>query len=276
MRKKQIRGKHIPAGGSIAEEVTTVTKNELTTEQLIDIWEDRREIQNLMGIYVYHYLLKMENAIFQGLWSEKEDVCFGVNDGWYLGREPVRGYYDGLESYNQLKTSLIKRVFPKETENMSEEELHGIGSVDYKPLGSDLIEVADDGETAKGLWSFCGSHDVLTGAGAVAYWEWAFFAVDFIKERGEWKIWHMQYLREIYTPCGQSWSKATEPQAVIQPEIGEILRPIDDFKMPEPTVKTTLRELYRPDRPFTRTPEIPKPYETFSKTFSYGWKEESR
>ena len=43
-----------------------------------------------------------------------------------------------------------------------------------------------------------------------------------------------------------------------------------DFRMPEPTVKAVLMENYYTDRPFTKSPKVPEPYETFADTFSYG------
>ena len=42
------------------------------------------------------------------------------------------------------------------------------------------------------------------------------------------------------------------------------------FRMPEPTVPVTLMENYYTDRPFTKSPRVPEPYETFAETFSYG------
>jgi hypothetical protein len=43
-----------------------------------------------------------------------------------------------------------------------------------------------------------------------------------------------------------------------------------DFKFPEPNVPAVLREAYYPGRPFTESPALPEPYETFAETFSYG------
>ena len=46
--------------------------------------------------------------------------------------------------------------------------------------------------------------------------------------------------------------------------------PLGQFEMPPYTVAETVRPLYRVDRPLTLTPRIPKPYDTFANTFSYG------
>ena len=43
-----------------------------------------------------------------------------------------------------------------------------------------------------------------------------------------------------------------------------------EFRLPEPNVKKTLMETFRPDRPRTVSPRAPEPYTTFDETFSYG------
>ncbi len=80
-----------------------------------------------------------------------------------------------------------------------------------EPLYSPLIEVAGDGQTAKGLWSCLGAHNEVGGAGPVANWTWGYFAADFVKEGDGWKIWHLQYLNDVDCICGQSWGKPQQP-----------------------------------------------------------------
>ena len=62
-----------------------------TTEQLMDRWEDQRDIKNLMGIYANYIILNKDADVVADLWSQRGDLCYGVNDGWYAGREAVAG-----------------------------------------------------------------------------------------------------------------------------------------------------------------------------------------
>jgi hypothetical protein len=89
--------------------------------------------------------------------------------------------------------------------------------------------------------------------------------VDFVLEGTEWRIWHMQYVNDVDCTCGQSWGKPP----VAYPDLPEFA-PLGQFQYPAYTVKTPLRALYTPDRPLTEAPQIPEPYETFAKTFTYG------
>ena len=68
-----------------------------TKEELLGRWEDVREIRNVMGRLSADYVLKRENSMFESYWSAREDVCLGVNEGWYLGPEAVQGYYEAQD-----------------------------------------------------------------------------------------------------------------------------------------------------------------------------------
>ena len=198
-------------------------------------------------------------------WSAREDICLGVNEGWFSGRSAVAEYYAGQEERIAAESAMIQAAFPKELGEKSAGEVHGVGMIDYKPVDTGVIEVAGDGQTAKGLWMIRGSYSKLTSGGPAAYWEWSWLAIDFVREAGEWKIWHQQYLREIDRPCGYPW-------------VGEehAFQPRDEFAGAEgireaaPNVAAPLRKTYSAHRPFTPSPEVPVPYDTFAHTFSYG------
>ena len=233
-------------------------------------WEDQRDIKNLMGIYVNHIIMNMEAEIFDALWSSRDDVCYGDNDGWYVGPDAVRGYYQAVRARNALVAELLQRKFPQEIGQRTAEENFGIGTFRDFPVACPVIEVAGDGQTAKGLWSCLGAHNEVGGAGPVANWTWGYFAADFRREDQGWKIWHLLYVNDVDCICGQSWGKPQQPYPDL-PEFADVKA----FRYPDYTVARQVREYYRPDRPLTLTPEIPVPYETFADTFSYGIGEEA-
>ena len=237
-----------------------------TAEQLTQRWEDQRAIKNLMGKYANCVILNWEGEIYDRFWSkEQTDVCLGFNDGWYQGAEAVSGYYQAMRDRNALVASLMQKRFPEKLGGMTEEEIYGIGPFKVRPMACPVIEVAADGRTAKGLWFCQGAYNNVETCGPVAHWTWGYFAVDFIREDGAWKIWHMQYVNDVDCICGQSWGKP----AHLLPDLPEFAA-LAGFQMPEYTVKATLREYYSPTRPVTETPRIPEAYETFADTFSYG------
>jgi len=236
-----------------------------TSEELLGRWEDQREIKNLMGRLSQDYTLKKEGELFGKYWSKRPDVCLGINSGWFTGAERVAAYYANQAERIALESRLIAAAFPKNLGDKTEEELYGVGMMTYRPVDTPVIELSEDGETAKGLWCIRGSYSVLTPGGPQGFWEWGWFAVDFLREGETWKIWHMQYLKEIDRPCGSPW---VGPRKVYDEIAG--FAEMKNFQELEPNVPRALREPYSAHRAFAPSPRMPEPYTTFAETFSYG------
>ena len=237
----------------------------LTTEQLVQRWEDQRNIKNLMGKYCNIVILNREGEIPERFWSAREDISLGFNEGFYVGQTAVNGYYAAVRRRNLLVAQLLQKRFPEQLGGKSDEEIYGIGPFKVKPLSSPVIEVAADGKTAKGLWHCQGAYNDVETCGPVANWTWGYFAADFVRAEDGWKIWHLSYTNDVDCICGQSWGKEKQPLPEL-PEFAEL----GEFKYPEYTVSKTIRTLYTPVRPHTDAPRIPEPYNTFADTFSYG------
>ena len=238
---------------------------EYTSDVMLDRWEALREVKNLMGRLSADYSIIQAGHAYDRYWSKRDDVCLGTNDGWYEGAAAVKWYYDSLDALVKYQSAFIQKLFPKELGEKAQDEIYGVGMLDYKPIDTCVVEVAGDVQTAKGLWCLRGSHVDMTESGPVAVWEWGWFAVDFICEDDEWKIWHMQYLDDILRTQGDKWygeEKRFDPR----PEFAGI----EDVKLMPPTKPVKLRALYDPDRPFAGAPRVPEPYHTFAETFSYG------
>lgn len=239
--------------------------SQYSAEQKLTLFEDIREIRNEAGRMTACYLMSDQGKIFHSYWSCREDVCLTTNEGYYTGRDAVQGYYDSITERSAAISKMVRDKFPEKVEHFSDEELFGAGEMDYKSIDTYVIEVAGDRETAKGLWIIRGSEARMTSGGPQAFWEWGWFAADFVLEGGAWKIWHLQYLQEIMRPSGQSW---TGPELKYDriPEFAEA----DHLKLAQPNYPSPVRARYDCDRPFTPGPRVPEPYEHFEDTFSYG------
>lgn len=240
-------------------------KKTLTAEEKLSRWEDVREIKNLVGRMSTDYVLKEERGMADAYWADREDICLGVNEGYFVGPQEVRRYYAGEEARIAAESAIIQAAFPQELGDKTTKEVHGVGMMDYKPVDTAVIEVAGDRETAKGLWIIRGSHSQVSTGGPIAYWEWSWLAIDFVRTQEGWKIWHQLYLKEIDRPCGYPLV-GPEHQFPPRPEFAAAA----EITLPRPTVEVCLREPYSASRPFARSPWIPVPYETFGDTFSYG------
>lgn len=242
-----------------------------TSEQLVGIFEDQRDLKNLMGKVCFTMLLKREKDMVASFWSQREDICLGLNGGWYVGRAAVAGYYQALHDHTAEATEFLKKAFPDRMEKLTEEEQFGAGSMDVKPMDTAVIEIAGDGESARGIWYSRGTYNDLTPQGPLAFWKLGVYACDFVREEGQWKILNMLNLTDIHVPGGRSWG---DPNPAPYPDLPEFAG-AKPFQAPAPTHPQVLRETYYPGRPFAPLPEPPVPYETLAETDTYGYRKEA-
>jgi len=104
--------------------------------------------------------------------------------------EMAKKYYGELNEKNRKKNlEMVSKLYP-EIENVKENE--GIGSMIMHTLTTPIIEVAGDGRTAKGMWYSPGQVTEIGSDGKpIAMWMWEKYGVDFVKEGGKWKLWHI-------------------------------------------------------------------------------------
>lgn len=238
----------------------------LQIEHLVERWEDRRDVKNQMGKFVHYLLLKKEADMVKDLWSSREDICYGVNGGWYQGREAVEHYFGWFPGYTAQVAACLKAKFPDKLGDKSDQEIFGVGLMELKSISNYVIEVAEDGESAKGFCCLFGYNTTVDTRGPISNWILGTVCMDFVYENGEWRILHMQYLEDIDRPAGSDWGKKELPVFPDLPEF-EALRGLEP---PKPNVPCTLHESYSGTRAKTQMPRLPEPYTTFAETFSYG------
>lgn len=238
---------------------------QFTTEELVGRWEDYQEIVNLMGRRSFYNLWKLEDKVWEEMWCKKApDPCLGFNDGYYKGYEAVEGWFKATKELGLLKARVAKKNHP-ELADKTDEELYGVGSLTPDNLTTPLVYIAEDGQTAKGMWYALAHITDYTEAGPTTIHQWGWIAVDFVKEDGAWKIWHLLDTPEIKHVAGKKWYGGYEPKPV-DPAYAEI----GEFEFPKPNVPMKVNELLNAKRPGKPNPLAPRPYDTFANTFSYG------
>ena len=143
-----------------------------------------QQIQNLMGRYtVNHTPATMYRAVhFFAL--DRPDVSAEMGDrGVFIGEEGIRALFQGQ--------------FPMEP----------VGNLLLHYLATPMIEVAEDGQTARGVWRSPGVEAVRPGPEEppVPLWSFGAYAADFLHNSGEWKILHLRWLRTIKCSFADGW-----------------------------------------------------------------------
>jgi hypothetical protein len=185
---------------------------------------------------------------------------FAQNHGYYVGYDSIYATYGKLNKVMQkANLALLRKHFPGLEDT---EENLGSGTLIMHPLTTPIIEVAGDGQTAKGMWYSPGQVTEVSSDGKPsANWIWEKYGVDFVKEDGVWKIWHIHMYTDFFTQVGKSWTDETAdaPMGVGQPPVA----------IPRPDKEEETYKVYSMTQVPQDAPRMPEPYYTFSETFSY-------
>lgn len=200
-------------------------------------------IQNIVSTTSYMFAIGEYSTIVNAFFSKREDVTAAI------GNEPVAQGRDAVwtlmvenwDAYAAKTSRQLKGLYPDDPDVEGRN-----GLLDLRALASPIIEVAGDGQTAKGLWLVPGTQTFCSRqvGGPEAHWYWCKLAMDFVLENGAWKIWHFWTVPCFSAPYDKSWVEAGPGSPAA----------------PNPY---TIHDSYpHPPRP-------PKPYQTFADTFSY-------
>ena len=95
------------------------------------------------------------------------------------------------------------------------------------------------------------------------HWSWGRYAVDFRREDGKWKIWHLHVLTTFRTPYDQDWVETALNKPKHLPTDGQ---PMESIGAVDRGV--SFNQPYHPDCDPTLQPVPPEPYRTWAETFS--------
>jgi len=202
--------------------------------------EDRNEIIQIMGRRAYYHSAGRHDLEINELWSSRDDIVFEAEDvGAWTSQATVRkAYIEG-------------NPFPSGTPGLLIEHT----------ITTPVIEIAADGQTAKGIWISPGHETFpVPGENPKPHWMWGKYAVDFVKEGSKWKIWHLHVLTTFRTPFDTDWVQTGLKKPEWLPKDGE-----------GPTVSdrgVSFNEPYRHDRAPKLQPVPPEPYKKWEDTWS--------
>ena len=218
-----------------------------------------QQIQNAMAAHTYCYEAQQQAYEIEHFWSKRDDISYNTNST----RQATINYYVGTnEAARKAKLKTMSELFPKEVKNSKENE--GIGDMVIHLLTTPYIEVAGDAQTARGLWYVPSVNVEIDEKGdpvPVTIWEKT--DVDFIREDGQWKIWHFRQWVQFAHPLDKSLVAAWQlhrPFFVPQPTASQAANP--------PAAKDKRDQAYSTKRVAGWRPELPAPYSTWKDSTS--------
>ncbi len=240
------------------------------------------QIENLMARHSYYHAANMNSNELEDIWSKEqpEETSWQQNFGFWKSMPHMYKYYgEGHDITGEYLRQQIVAARPELKDDLADVDVRRLVEMPVHTLTTSIIEIAEDGMSAKGLWYTPGyalRRNYLEET-ASACWMWEKYGADFVWENGAWKFLHIQIGMDIMGDYGQSWA---EPRP-----------PAPPAPKPEPEKDADGKELKKapsmggglsqpPDGPgkyaiYSRTrvpseyPKIPEPYTTLSETFSY-------
>ena len=245
-------------------------KKQYTDEELIQRVTDVLEIRNVMGKHAYYHAKGMHQQELKEIWVQKPEnqatASFGQNWGYNVGMKRIDAYY-GQGSVENNKRDLEALAAADPSIEVKPEN-YGMGSMVIHALTAPYVEVAVDGQTAQGLWyspgAVGGVHPDGTASGMLMYEK---YGVDFIKEDGEWKIWHLFVGTDFAVPAGQDLTGDTVLEQERKIAAGEMeARPVPVIDDPD----FIAMEAYTNKYNYSFYPPLPEAYYTFADCTSNG------
>jgi hypothetical protein len=228
---------------------------------------DRGEIENLFSRYMHYHNAFRDDLIIE-MWVSPGTPGIHAqysNAGVYTTWESVTAYHRGR---------------PRPT-----------GKLIQHYTTTPVIEIAGDGQTAKGCWIMAGIESGLTdpavaaqqpdfmfsprdvaGKKVWAHWVSCKYGLDFLKQDDRWKIWHFRCYEVWRAPFEENWISFAHRTA--HDTFGPDLMYFGDdgvaVFMPRPEQPATeVHHPYRPDQKQELMPAPPTPYAKFADTFEY-------
>lgn len=221
-----------------------------TDEELIQRVWDVEEIKKLCAKRCYYIANDWRQKELDELWvtgeEAKKTASFGRNWGYYVGMDAIRDYY--VAGHDRKIGALPGKN-------------HGDGCLFHHPASTGLVYEAYDGKTARGLW-YCISQETLpiSDTEADARWYMEKLAIDFLKEDGKWKIWHLVIATDLQSEAGLDYMQ----QAVYLPD--EENAAYVEFGTPNLPMRTH-NEMFNW---LDNYPAPPVPYQTYNEDNSYA------
>jgi hypothetical protein len=157
------------------------------------------EVQNVFSKHAYYHQVGKFCEEMEDIWVKENGpnaaTANWTNGGMVQNFAQIKFNYctNHNENMKQILTQLSKTV--PSVKDIPENLGAGYEWVMHTQE-TPVIEVAGDGKTAKGIWYSIGIAVRANVKSDLSYtkntqWMWEKYAVDFIKEDGEWKIWHL-------------------------------------------------------------------------------------
>jgi hypothetical protein len=229
------------------------------------------ECEKVMSRHCYYHAGGIHREEIEEFWTKEEPLTWAHNFGQMNSLENYTACYADAQEANAVEYyALLEPVYPevadvKDRRALTEEAMH--------LLVSPIIEVAADGQTAKGLWYTpgCIFSTLTPGKERAGMWIWERYGADFVLEDGQWVYRNLKVCCDIAGMMDEpGWGLSQGPPGPPPDPDGGDDPPAgpggaQEVAVPGPLHYNLSSTQLPPDRP-----TIPGPYRTFDEPFDYA------
>jgi hypothetical protein len=157
------------------------------------------EVENLHARHVYCHSQNHNMVECDTMWSHDPRVSWGHSFGKWLTFTGVKYGWAGSQERQSLANFLkLTQVWPQ----VGGEDYMSCQEYPMHTLATDIIEIADDGKTARASFYTPGtiSSTLNTSKEREGMWMWERYGIEYICEDGEWKLFTTQVCADVVGP----------------------------------------------------------------------------
>ena len=232
-------------------------EKQFTDDELIVRIMDKEAIKKLMARRAFYYANNQRRRELDELWVSSREyrssASYGRNWGYCVGMDSIANYY--VLEHSKKQYAELAAIHENNPAVAVDNQSLGLGCTAFHTVTTPMLYIAGDGKTARGLWYSAGQETIMQADGtAKAYWTMDNMSADFVKENGDWKIWHLVVCSDFFVEAGTDFKTGTlEPLTGPDPFRDEFGTP--DIPMTVHNPRYNLSDNY---------PPMPLPYETYT------------
>lgn len=233
----------------------------MTFHEKVNRAEAAIAVENLHSRHVYHHAMGHHREEYEDLWSKKENIAWAHNYGTWYRERFYNNYVEGQEAESREEYDKVVAAGV----DMKDQDYRRAPSYPIHFVTTPLIEVAEDGQSAKGLWYTPGCAFSNIPGFKLGMWMFERYGADFILEDGEWKYKGLRIGMDIGGPIDHGFDVFDPtPHGPPPSEDGEEQGFRDD-EADAPGVHKNYSVTQVPQN----DPRLPEPYKTAGETFRY-------
>lgn len=226
------------------------------------------ECEKVMSLHCLYHAGGIHREEIEEFWTKREDCKWSHNFGQMNNKKNyIECYADEQEA---SAVDIYEQLEPIYPEVKKVKDRRALIEVAMHLLASPVLEVAKDGQSAKGLWYTpgCIFSTLNPQKAKEGMWMWERYGADFILEDGKWVYLNLKVCCDMAGMMdAENWPFVEAPQ---EPPSEEDDSSKADSSRVAVGVPGPLHYMLSGTQVPQERPYIPQPYRTFEETYSYA------